>query len=286
MTMRSLFLSIAIAVSALICSGTAFAKTASCPCNPCTCGVCTCGQSKSSSSKQQPTKTTTSKPQTAKTETKGHHGGKEHGHGHDHGGGVGVGVGVNVDLGGIGQRRAEPDPFAVSGSGQPVAQTEEKPKTPKKPREVTTSNAFADVQLTGAQAKEENSPPGPINISDNAADSSSSLPQTQEKPKGKPTQTTYMDRELPKAFKELPTGYKLVKTESGLSFYAKWDGLRPGLPIVWNAKHGAWMPPGFVPVAGDEDRGFNQTSGQNCVWDEKSKQWIDTKTGKGLTYEQ
>ena len=71
-----------------------------------------------------------------------------------------VGVGIDVDLGGIGQRRAEPDPFAVPAERQPVmARTEEKPKTPKKkPKEVAKTDPFAGVQLTGEQAKEQSNP--------------------------------------------------------------------------------------------------------------------------------
>jgi hypothetical protein len=73
---------------------------------------------------------------------------------------VDVGVGIDVDLGGIGQRRAEPDPFAVPASPQPVAaRMEQKPKAPKKkPKEVTTSDPFSHVELTGPQAKAETNP--------------------------------------------------------------------------------------------------------------------------------
>lgn len=87
-----------------------------------------------------------------------HQAGRKGYHGSSHGGaGVGVGVGANIDLGGIGQRRPEADPFAVPAAPQPVmARTEEKPKTPKKPHETTKTNPFADVQLTGEQAKEKN----------------------------------------------------------------------------------------------------------------------------------
>ena len=71
-----------------------------------------------------------------------------------------VGVGIDVDLGGIGQRRAEPDPFAVPARPQPVAaRTEQKPKAlKKKPKEVAKTDPFADVQLTGEQAKEQSNP--------------------------------------------------------------------------------------------------------------------------------
>lgn len=167
--MRALFLTVAIVVSALVFRGDAFAKTARCPCNPCPCAPCTCGESKSSSSKPQPTKTAgpaksvPSKTQTAKTETpmtqsKPHQAKKEHGHGHSHSG-VEAGIGASIDLGGIGQRRAEPDPFAVPAGPQPVtARTEEKPPPAKKPRKVAESDPFAGVQLTGPQAKGESNP--------------------------------------------------------------------------------------------------------------------------------
>ena len=97
-------------------------------------------QSKSSSSKPQPAKNAPRKTQTAKTETpttqsKSHQAKKEHGHDHG-GGGVGVGVGVNVDLGGIGQRRAEPDPFAISSKTTlppKTASGEEKVRSDKRP---------------------------------------------------------------------------------------------------------------------------------------------------------
>ena len=107
--------------------------------------------SKTAASKTSPNKT--------RSRSKGQQSGKGHGHSHSSGGGVDVGVGVDVDLGGIGQRRAEPDPFAVPAERQPViARTAEKPKTPKKPREVAKTDPFAGVQLTGEQAKEQSNP--------------------------------------------------------------------------------------------------------------------------------
>lgn len=124
----------------------------------------------STSSRAQPTKTgapgktTAGKTQPTQTkmpttQSKSHHGGKQHGHGRSRGGGVGFGVGATIDLGGIGQRRAEPDPFAVPASPQPVtARTQEKPPTAKKPREVAKTDPFAGVQLTGEQAKEQSNP--------------------------------------------------------------------------------------------------------------------------------
>jgi len=144
--MRALFLSIAVAVGVLVCSGQACARTAACTCNPCGCAPCTCGQSRTSSTKPQPTKTTaptktapsktqTTKPETPTTQSKSHQAKKEYGHDH-RGGGVGVGVGVNVDLGGIGQRRAEPDPFAISSKTTlppKTASGEEKVRSDKRP---------------------------------------------------------------------------------------------------------------------------------------------------------
>ena len=115
--------------------------------------------SKTAPSKTSPNKTRSNKAGTSSTRSKGQQSGKGHGHSHSNGGGVDVGVGVDVDLGGIGQRRAEPDPFAVPAERQPVtAHTAEKPKTPKKPREVAKTDPFAGVQLTGEQAKEQSNP--------------------------------------------------------------------------------------------------------------------------------
>ena len=176
-----MFASIAIATTLVISSGQLFAKTASCPCNPCPCAPCTCGQSKSKQPKPQPNKGTprtnttsntppsttsrtnthTNKTQTPVSQAKGHDLTKQQGqgHGHGHSGGASVGVGVNVDLGGIGQRRAEPDPFGAPAAPQPVtARTEEKPKTPKRTREVAKTDPFTGVQLTGPQAKSESNP--------------------------------------------------------------------------------------------------------------------------------
>ena len=105
-------------------------------------------------------KAQTVKTQTRTSQSQFHQANKEHGHGYSHGGGgVGVGIGATVDLSGVGQRRVEPDPFAVPAEHQPVAaHTEEKPKTPKKVREVAKTDPFANVQLTGPQAKTESNP--------------------------------------------------------------------------------------------------------------------------------
>jgi hypothetical protein len=82
------------------------------------------------------------------------------------GGGVGVGGGVSVDLGGIGHRNREADPFAVGGGTQPVARTQKKPQTTRKPREPSTTSDFANVELTGEKAKGEIETPKPLNVSD------------------------------------------------------------------------------------------------------------------------
>ena len=99
--------------------GDVLAKPAGCPCSPCSCSPCHCGGG----------------------------GGKHH---HDH---ARVGVGATVDLSGVGRRKAEADPFAVSG-GSPTSETHEKPKTKKKEASSTKDNPFTDVKLTGNQAKE------------------------------------------------------------------------------------------------------------------------------------
>jgi hypothetical protein len=82
------------------------------------------------------------------------------------GGGVGVGGSVSVDLSGIGHRNREADPFAVGGGNQPVARTQKKPQTTRKPREPSTTSDFANVELTGEKAKGEIEPPKPLNVSD------------------------------------------------------------------------------------------------------------------------
>ena len=161
--MRDLVLSIAIAAAVLIGRGGAFGRTAACPCNPCTCAPCTCGGGTSNTPTSHPTKTRSAKSEpgktaTNKTETRGHETKREKEHGHDHGHGhAEVGVSANIDLGGIGHRRAEPDPFAVPNEPVRTAQTQEKIDKPKrKPKEpaVTKSDPFANVHLTGEQAKD------------------------------------------------------------------------------------------------------------------------------------
>jgi len=249
MKMR-VIISVAIAATAFVLAGDAFARTASCPCGAtCPCAPCTCGAG-------------------------GSKGGKHHEKegGHEHGG---VGVGVNVDLSRVGQQKPEGDPFATSGGT--TSQTHERSKTKTK-ESGTTTDPFNDVKVTGDKAKEENNPPGPINISDNA-----SPPQTQEKPQEKPKEK---GPDYKAAIDKLPAGYKIEKTPDGPGFYAAYDSVRPSRHITWDDKHGVWRPPGLLPQPGDEDRLFDTTTGQNAVWDEKSKSWIDTKTGKALGYEQ
>jgi hypothetical protein len=121
---------------------------------------------KTTAGKTQSAQTASGKTQTTKTETpmtqsKSHQAGKQYEHGHGRGGGVGFGVGATIDLSGIGQRRPEPNPFAVTAGPQPVAarnEQREKPPPTKKPREAAKTDPFAGVQLTGEQAKEQNSP--------------------------------------------------------------------------------------------------------------------------------
>jgi len=200
----------------ILAGADASGKTPACPCNPCPCSPCTCGggggskskpstPQKSAPGKNTSTKAPSSKTETAKTTSKHHEGGKGKHHG-DSGGAVGVGVGVNVDLGGIGQRRAEPDPFAVGGP--PVPQTQERPEKPKPKKtepELVKTNPFTDVELTGEQAKGDIEPPGPINVSDDA----SAVPPTVE---GTPTdkqQTLTTIENLEKA----KTAYKKALTK-------------------------------------------------------------------------
>jgi hypothetical protein len=147
-SMRASIFLVAIAATVFVCADNTF------------------GQIQTNSPQPQPqrnarAKTQTSKTQTATNQPKPHQSSKQHGHGHSgSGGGVGVGIGATIDLGGVGQRRAEPDPFAVPATPQPVAaRTEQKPKAPKKkPKEVATSDPFSHVELTGPQAKTETNP--------------------------------------------------------------------------------------------------------------------------------
>src|SRR5713226_994343 len=105
MKTRLLLVSV-ISAGGLLVSTSALTKTASCPCSPCKCSPCTCGAG-------GPSK-----------------GGKHHEkeRGHEHGG---VGVGGNVDLGGVGQRKAEPNPFGVTNEPSTSTTTHEKTTTKK-----------------------------------------------------------------------------------------------------------------------------------------------------------
>jgi hypothetical protein len=130
MKTRGLVLSFAIAAALCLSTTSAPGKTASCPCSPCKCSPCTCGGSGKSG------------------------GGKHHDHhGDDHG--SSVGVGGTVDLGGVGQRKAEADPFAASG-GTTSYTAPDKPK--KKEKSAGKSDPFANVELTGARAKAASNP--------------------------------------------------------------------------------------------------------------------------------
>lgn len=81
---------------------------------------------------------------------------------------------------------------------------------------------------------------------------------------------------------KLPPGYHINAGHPGV---AQPDG-RPGPPLQWSTTHQAWTPPGFTTDPGDPDRIFNQATGGNGVWDDKSGKWIDAKTGQPISYEQ
>src|SRR5436309_1927531 len=82
---------------------------------------------KSTQSKSTSTQAASNKTAPAKNVSTQHQAGRRGNGGQSHGGArAGVGVGANVDLGGIGQRRPEADPFAVSG-GISTSRTQEKP---------------------------------------------------------------------------------------------------------------------------------------------------------------
>ena len=158
---RAVLSLVAIIASLLVPSDNAFGKTASCPCNPCTCSPCTCGEGSKGGKHNE---------KEAHRETEGHREKAEHhdeerhhdkeGH-HEHGG---VGVGINVDLSHVGERQAEPNPFAVGG-GEPVAHTQEKTSKPHPPK--STPTTFDKIDLTSKKAKDLEQPGRTINVSDN-----------------------------------------------------------------------------------------------------------------------
>ena len=161
--MRARVFAIAVTAAALVCNSAdgQSGQNKSVPnAQPATSAPPRTTASKTAPSKTSPTNARSNKAGTSSTRSKGHQSGKGHGHSHSSSGGVDVGVGIDVDLGGIGQRRAEPDPFAVRASPQSVAaHTEQKPKAPKKkPKEVATSDPFSHVELTGPQAKADSNP--------------------------------------------------------------------------------------------------------------------------------
>lgn len=47
-------------------------------------------------------------------------------------------------------------------------------------------------------------------------------------------------------------------------------------------KHGL-LPKSFNWNWSDSDHAFNEATGQNAVWDEGRGQWIDSKTGEGIS---
>jgi hypothetical protein len=150
MIMRTLFLTIGIAGAGLVSVGDTFAQTTPPPQQ-------TWQPTNNLPSTRAPAKTQTTRTERPITQSKSHQAGKQYGHSHSRGGGVGIGA--TIDLGGIGQRRVEPNPFAVPPGPQPVTgRAEEKPVPVKKPRKVATSDPFAGVQLTGPQAKGESNP--------------------------------------------------------------------------------------------------------------------------------
>ncbi len=128
------------------------------PCPPGVGGRQSTASIKSTQSNTSSTQAPSNKTAPAKNVSTQHQTGRKGNGGHSHRDtGVGVGVGVNVDLGGIGQRRPEADPFAISG-GPSTSRTQEKPEKPKAKKtehDVAKSDPFANVELTGAQAKDQ-----------------------------------------------------------------------------------------------------------------------------------
>ncbi len=99
---------------------------------------------------------------------------------------------------------------------------------------------------------------------------------------------------------KLPAGYRIVRgadvnapgqagkvlDEGGIRFVAEMNSSRPSRWLTWDSSHCVWRPPGFVPDPGDSSHLFDRATGQNAAWDNDNKQWIDTRTGKPLGYEQ
>jgi len=104
----------------LVFAGAAPANPSGCPCSPCTCSPCHCGG----------------------------------GGGRHHRDRARVGVGVGVDLGGVGRRRAEADPFAVPIESSSNSSRSEGKKTKKPANQLASGNAFANIKLTGPDAKD------------------------------------------------------------------------------------------------------------------------------------
>ena len=87
---------------------------------------------------------------------------------------------------------------------------------------------------------------------------------------------------------KLPSGYKITSPVDGHVGTAEWDGGGgPGRGIVWDSATGSWRPPGFTDVdPSDPGRITNPTTGGEAYWDKDAGRWIDTKTGKAVSYEQ
>jgi chromosome segregation ATPase len=100
-----------------------------------------------------------------------------------------VGVGANIDLSVVGRRNPETDPFAVGGP--PVAHTEEKQKPKTKEREVTPTNPFEDIKVTGKEGKGDIPPSNTMNVSDETEQPA--VPSGQTSPKDKVATATVED---------------------------------------------------------------------------------------------
>ena len=217
-----------------IVGGYAFGKTASCPCSPCTCSPCTCGSGGKGDK---------------------HHG-KEKEHGH-----AGVGVEVNVDLSGVGQRKAEPNPFATTNEPS-VSHTQE--KTTKKHTQESTAATFDKIDLTSEKAKDLEEPDehagtqtggGTVQISDETGQPNGSpVPQTQEKKKEKPKWPKPVQRWLDKKkaarvardhFYDVSNGYNKAFRNfeyQNKTFMDLWDKYADALAKVVKAEDAKQQP--------------------------------------------